>query len=153
MACLSLDQAFIIIRIDKNERIHEIIRYTTPEGTYLAASIDICREMLKNPKVTTAFEQLAVDFDPGLEAWYKDWPKDEIVKIFIDNIMEHFPVVCVDYSMTNLDTLFCYWRETDDHGIGFDAHKHSIVINGVVSRDERNLASSGIEQADHTLGH
>ena len=135
-----------MIRQDETGRPHQIIRYDTNEGTYVASSIAICREMLKNPRVKTAFKELAVNLDPTSKAWNKDLPKDEVVKIFIDKIMERFPIVFVDHSLTNVGYRAVHWRRaTGVYGTSFDPRQQSIVINGVVSRNERNLASSRIE--------
>lgn len=135
-----------MIRQDETGRPHEIISYNTNEGTYVASSISICREMLKDPRVKTAFKELAVKFKPTSEAWYKDMPEDKVVEIFIDKIMKHFPIVFVDHSLTNPDYRAVHWRRTGTkYGTDFDTRKQSIVINGVVSRNERNLASSRIE--------
>ena len=134
-----------MIRQDENGRPRAIIRYNTDEGTYVASAIHTCREMLKNQKVKAAFKQLTADFAATLETWYKDEPKDKVVDFFINKIMEHFPLVFVDHSLTSPAYKACHWRRAGAKGYDFDPRKQSIVINGVASRNGRNLASSRTE--------
>ena len=98
-----------------------------------------------NQKVKAAFKQLTVDFAATSKTWYKDEPTDKVVNFFINKIMEHFPFVFVDHSLTSPNYRGCHWRRVGPVGYDFDPRKHSIVINGVVSRDGRSLASSRIE--------
>ena len=153
MTSPSFNEAFVIIRLDENGRPCEIIRHNTEAFTYMASPIDLSRQTLKTPTVKTAFKELVEDFDQTLmEIQYKDLPEDEVVKIFIDMVMEYFPILFIDPSLTNPDYRAVHWRSPGD-GADFDTRKQSIVLNAVVSRSERNLASSRIEKADHTLDH
>lgn len=145
MASPSSNETFVIIRQDKHGRPHEIIRHNTDEGAHVASAIRICREVLKNPKVKTVFEGIVEDLEAPSELWYKDKAKDKVVDLFIDKIMQHFPYVFVDPSLTNPAVRGCHWRHVGAEGYDFDPHKQSIVINGVVSRNGRHLASSSIE--------
>ena len=134
MAYQLFSQAFIIIRQDEYGRPVEIIPYNTNEAINVAVSISICRGMLRDPMVKTAFKKLAENFDPeSSEAWYNKLPKSEVVRMFIYEILERFPLVFVDYSLKNPDFRACHYRRAWDRGYGFDTHEQAIVINGPVS--------------------
>ena len=134
MAYRSFSEAFIIFHIDENGRPVQIMPYSINTATYVAVSISICRGMLRDPMVKTAFKKLADNFDPeSSEAWYKDLPKNEVVELFINKILERFPLVLVDYSLKNPDFRAYHYRRAWDHGYGFETHDQAIAVNGPVS--------------------
>lgn len=123
-------EAFIIFRLDENGEPVEIIPYYTNAATYVAASITICRAMLRNSTVKRAFMSLAKDLDPNL-------PEKDVAERFIDSILERFPLVFVDSSLKHPDVLACHHRRAwGDDGDIFETRKQGILINGPVSRNE-----------------
>ena len=129
-------EAFIIFRLDEDAEPVEIIPYFTNAATYVAASISICRGMLRNPTVKAAFASFAKDFDSTPSgAWYQESPMIDVAEKFINKVLERFPIVFVDDSMKNPDQQGCHHRRTwGGDGEPFETRKQGIVINGPVSR-------------------
>lgn len=98
------------------------------------ASIQVCREMLRNPKIKSAFVSLAREFDrSGPEDWYRDRFRDigEVVDCYVDTVLAVFPIVYVDDSITTPSCLGGHPRRA--WNFYFDPRHQSILLNGVVS--------------------
>ncbi len=122
--------------MDDNGQPVEIIPYNTDAATYVAVSITICREMLKDSRVQNVFKKFADKFDPNNEsgAWSKNLPKKNVHELFINQILERFPPVFVADAMKNPDMGACTYRHKwGDQG--FDTQNQSISINGPVSQE------------------
>lgn len=110
-------------------------------ATCVVASINICRGMLRNTKIRSAFVSLAREFDRSQpRAWYQDPLRgyetiEDVVVDFINTILTSFPIVYVDDSITSPGYLGGTPRRVWDHH--FRPRDQSILLNGWVS--ERQL--------------
>ena len=86
--------------------------------------------------VKGAFTNLAEDIDPALSnSWHKDMPKNDVAEMFIEKILERFPLVFLDDSLKNPSQRAVHCRRAwNDEGLGFETRKQAILINGPVSR-------------------
>ena len=153
MTSAPFSKAFTIFNTDENGEPVEIMSYDTNAATYIAVSISICRGMLRHPTVKDTFKGFAKDIDPKQSgAWYQNLPKENAAELFIEKVLERFPLVFVDKSRVNPNLMASHWRRGwGDDGHGFDTHDQAIVINGLVSRKQFDLTSSMIDKADCTI--
>ena len=111
--------------------------YVYPSDGNLAScvieSIQVCRGMLRNVKIRSAFVSLAREFDRSVpEAWYdNDRDKGEIVDCYINTVLAVFPIVYVDDSITTPSCLGGHPRRA--WSLEFRPSDQSILLNGVVS--------------------
>lgn len=128
MASPLFTEAFIIFRLNENGQPVKIIPFYTNVATYVAVSIRMCQGMLRTSRVKDSFKNFTEGFDPEL-------PKNHFVEVFINKIIERFPLVFIDDSLTNPDFLACHYRRAWDEDVcDFETRKQAIVINGPVSR-------------------
>ena len=151
MAPSLFSKAFIIVKLDENGEPVEIMPYDKNEATYVAVSISICRGMLKKQIVKNCFKSLAKDLDPTSFLTRADATLS--AEVFIEKILEEFPLVFVDYSRKNPNEAGYHLRRPwgDTESAWFESHDHAIGINGPVSRKKFDLTISMIESADHTI--
>ena len=98
-------------------------------------AIHVCRAMLRNIKIRSAFVSLAREFDRSVsEPWYYNQHRNigEAVDYYIDRVLAIFPKVYVDDSITTLSCLGGHPRRTW-WSFNFDPYDQSILLNGVVS--------------------
>ena len=137
MATPLFNEAFIIFDRDPNGKPTEIFSCDTRVATYVSTSIMICREMLKDSTVRDAFQTLAYEVDPKWTgSWYQNLTPKDVAELFIKKILDSFPLVFVDQSMTNPNTLAVTWRrEWGVDGSSFESRTQGIVLNGSVSQN------------------
>ena len=98
-------------------------------------SIQVCRAMLRDIKIRSAFVSLAREFDRSTpEPWYHNQYRNtaEAVNYYIDTVLAVFPIVYIDDSITTPSCLGGHprraWR------FYFDPCNQSILLNGNVSQ-------------------
>ena len=136
MAAPLFNEAFIIFHRDENGKPVRIFPCDTNVATYVSTSIMICRGMLKASTVQDAFQILADQLGPKPSgSWYQNLSEKDIAGLFIEKILDSFPLIFVDYSMKNPDAVGCsYRRGLGLDGSNFEGRKMCIVLNGQVSR-------------------
>ena len=98
-------------------------------------SIQVCRGMLSDAKIRSAFVSLAREFErSGPEPWYRNQGRNtgEAVNYYIDTVLAVFPVVYVDDSITTPSCLGGHPRRF--WSFYFDPYHQSILLNGSVSQ-------------------
>lgn len=107
-------------------------------ATHVVASINICRGMLRQPRVKEAFVELARQYCQVAHGGWMDSQGSSstthvqgYANTFIEKILNTFPLVFVEYSLTNPDNMGYQprrsWRPP------FEPRNPSILINGKVS--------------------
>ena len=97
-------------------------------------SIQVCREMLRDTKIRSAFVSLARELDRSTpEPWHRNQYKNtgEAVNDYIDTVLAVFPIVYVDDSITTPSCLGGHPRRA--WSFYFDPCHQSILLNGIVS--------------------
>ena len=98
-------------------------------------SIHVCREMLRDIKIRSAFVSLAREFDRSVsEPWYYKQHRNigEAVNYYIDRVLAVFPKVYVDDSINTPNCLGGHPRRAW-WSFNFDPYDQSILLNGDVS--------------------
>ncbi len=116
------------------------------------ASINVCRRMLRTPKIRFAFASLAREFNRSQpRAWYQD-PRhgyetmEDVVGEFLDVILETFPIVYVDDSIVTPGCLGAHPRR--EWHIYFQPREQSILLNGSV-REKSKCTSTACPSKAH----
>lgn len=129
---------FTVVHRDQNSRPDFVYPWDGSVATYVVASVNICRGMLRYPKIRAALASLARDFyrsDP--RPWYRDprhgWETmEDVVDVFINLILVSFLIVYVDDSITP-GCFGCHPRRDWDHL--FLPEDLSILLNGSVREE------------------
>ena len=144
MASSLFSEAFIIFNLNQYGQPAQIVPYWEDTATYVSVSISICRGMLRTPAVKDVFQNF-------MEMYHSQMSKD-LVEFFISKILERFPLVFIDHSLTNPDYLAWHFRRVWNEDLkNFDTRKQALVINGLVSQKLLDLTSSMIKQADQSI--
>ena len=104
--------------------------------TCVNASANICRGMLRNMKIRSAFLSFIREFNRSQPKWYHEASHgfesyEDVVDSFITTILAIFPVVYIDDSLDNPDRLGGHLRREWD--VDFQPYDQSIDLNGSVS--------------------
>ena len=99
---------------------------------YVLVAINICRELLNHNKSQEALAEIAeIVREKHPRAWYENLNNAEIVKEFIQLVLNTFPWVFVDDSFDNPNITGCHYRRKYE---GDFADSQGICLNGPVSR-------------------
>lgn len=109
------------------------------EYTYLASAINIALGMMEHPQARASMAELAASLDvqrgsgrhlfPGGQADAKP-----LINHFLGKVRGNFPIVVIDYTMTNADCLATHPRGVWHGKLGdFDPRHQMILVNGHVS--------------------
>lgn len=123
--------AFVIIHRDKIGTPDRVFSYEEGEATYVLVAINICRELLNHNKSQEALAEMAeIVREKHPRAWYENLNNAEIVKEFIQVVLNTFPWVFVDDSFDNPNFTGCHYRRKYE---GDFADSQGICLNGPVS--------------------
>ena len=123
--------AFIIIHRDKKGTPDRIYSYDEDEATYVLVAINICRELLNHKKSQEALAEMTeIVRKKHPRGWYENLDSAEIVKKFIQVVLNTFPWVFVDNSFDNPNVTACHFRRKYEKDF---AGSQAICLNGPVS--------------------
>ena len=129
--------SFTIVHRDRHGEPDFVYPWDGNLATCVVASINICRGMLRNAKIRSAFVSFTREYNrSNPRAWYQD-PRygyettEDVVVTFINVILASFPIVYIDESITSPGTLGGHPRRAWDHH--FQPRDQSILLNGWVS--------------------
>ncbi|CAD6575623.1 MAG: hypothetical protein ASARMPREDX12_007396 [Alectoria sarmentosa] len=131
--------SFTIVHRDRHGEPDFVYPWDGNLATCVVASINICRGMLRNAKIRSAFVSFTREYNrSNPRAWYQD-PRygyettEDVVVTFINVILASFPIVYIDESITSPGTLGGHPRRAWDHH--FQPRDQSILLNGWRVRD------------------
>lgn len=129
--------SFTIVHRDRHGEPDFVYPWDGNLAAYVVASINICRGMLRNAKIRSAFVSFTREFNrSNPRAWYQDpqygyETNEDVVVTFINVILASFPIVYIDDSITSPGILGGHPRRGWDHH--FQPRDQSILLNGWVS--------------------
>lgn len=123
-------------------------RYTQDNddtATCVINSINICRAMLRNPEVRSAFTKIAASYSQTYPtAWFLQDASPErkggmnrVTDDFLQKILEKFPIVFVDHSFV-CPRLYAACAKRRWDGV-FKSSSQCIMVNGYVSENQANF--------------
>lgn len=126
--------SFTIMHRNADDMPDKCYYYDSPEATYLAASINVCRRILNKQEVRLKSEEFAADYDKTKPPapWYKGRDMKCLANDFINAILLDFPLVFVDEKLQNPDFLAFSSKTPWDEF--FDIRKQWIRLNGAVCK-------------------
>lgn len=134
---------FIIYHRDKDGKPYEVYDPEHSISTCVVNSINICRGMLRAPKVRTALMKLAKAFcDERTDTWFCQGhaTKEKMAPItdaFLGKVLAGFPYIIVDETLRNPSVMAIHWRHKF---IGeFETSNQCIALNGLVSGHRARL--------------
>ena len=145
--------SFIIFHRDIQGKPNFIYPYDCRLAACVTISINIARAFLRNTKIQAALVSFAEDLDRSNphNAWYNDpvhgcGGPEGAVFAFIEIILAVFPLIGIDDSMRNPDSMaFLVKRPWDGR---FDPLDYPIVLNGQVRGCNMVLHTIGINKAN-----
>lgn len=114
--------------------------YDPEEGivTCVVHAINVCRGMLAHEHVRSAFIELVRQYCQTTErVWFLQGPMteeklEEMTDTFLKKVLDKFPLIFLDHSLYNPDSLSTHCRHAWDGE--FKTSDQAIVLNGQVSR-------------------
>ena len=139
--------AYIILGINENGLPDSIIPHYNNKGTYISAAITLALAWTKTPVGRQPYIVLAADFLPqSIDSWRKDLTDEQVADMFFTKLYAYFCYVLVTKQWKNENYYSCHYRRiSGPDGRNFDTRNQAIVINGVVSRRQRDRENSVME--------
>lgn len=131
MAPASNAAVIVIFHREKSGKSDRIFPYEEEEATCILVALNICRELLNHEKGQQALMKMTELFTRRHpKGWYAKWKPDEVVKKFVDLILDTFPLVFSDDGFPNPNVSGCHHRRIWDR---FFSRHQGICLNGSVS--------------------
>ncbi len=137
MASASNVGAFLIYHRDETGKPTHLLSYQEEKATYILATVNICRELLRHKKAREALETMAEGFKKkNPDCWYAkyavdEWTNEQVVAKYIGVILdENFPLLFCDDGFPNPNITGCHFRRKWDR---FFSKYQGICLNGSVS--------------------
>ena len=130
--------SFTIVHRDRSGKPDFVYSCDDKLASLVVASINVCRGMLRDPKIRSAFVSFAREYNRSgsvPRAWYRDpyygyESMEDVVNTYIEVILASFPIVYIDDSITSPSCLAACPRRPWIHH--FQPRDQSILLNGPV---------------------